>query len=238
MNADLQELRITPKELETLTGLEINELFIGGLLGGVYRPSLFKQPDRWLSFCFTEVAVLGLMAIFSLPLGLVAIRHTPAAIDNTASSLPFVWVTLTLTVLGMAAWHLYMVLRFRQLRSLAHLLDEVDRYHETLVAVDLLDQLDQARTIGQSSTPSLNWAEVLEVLRMTRESLVCGLMTEKTLRTNRSLLARRTELLTTIEGNLAVLRSLEVQHQASEQGRLIQEALEISLSVQRELRQP
>lgn len=60
-------------------------------------------------------------------------------------------------------------------------------------------------------------------------------MTEKILRHNRRQVARRQDLLGAIETNLATLSVLEVNHQATEYGQLLREALEIGLSVRQEV---
>jgi hypothetical protein len=60
-------------------------------------------------------------------------------------------------------------------------------------------------------------------------------MTEKILRENQGLLARRHDLFTNIENNLASLRTLEIKERANEYTELLNEALQIGMSVHQEV---
>ncbi|WP_421656799.1 hypothetical protein [Leptothermofonsia sp. ETS-13] len=134
------------------------------------------------------------MFIFTLLIRRWLIRDFAGVIAAVISDLPtiltFLAVTLGLTAIAMIAWNIYIALKVKSLKSLAHLLDEVDRYNDVIQAVDVLDQLEE---VGNTRV-ALNREQVLEALTIARKSLVCGLMTERILRQNRKLLARGYEL--------------------------------------------
>jgi hypothetical protein len=232
MKPDLEDLKIHLTELERLSGLDISNNFVGGVLGGVYRPTVFRHPLRLLSFLLTELLVGLLIFIFTLPVGLLTIRNTTGTIDQLPVISQFLQITLGTTALVALGWNVAMWVRAKRLTMLMHLLDDLDRYHDVLQAVDLLDQLEAA---GNSQINLNNRSEVLEALRMTRDSLVAGLMTEKILRQSRGLLSRRYDLLSSIETNLTSLRSLEIQHHATEYGQVLNQALQIGISVHQEV---
>jgi hypothetical protein len=237
MKPDLEQLRITGRELEELSGFDVSSVFIGGVLGGIVRPSVFQNPGRSFWFWLTEIIVSILVFIFTLPFGLLAVRDSA----NLASSFPiilrFLGTTLGITLIVVTGWNLYMRVKAKQLRMLMHLLDEVDKYSEVLQAVDILDQLDAIGIDPIGSIPnSLNRSEVLEALVVSRSSLISGLMTEKILRKSKGLLSRRYDLLTNIEDNLIALKALEVRHQGEEYGQLLNEALQIGMSVHQEVK--
>jgi hypothetical protein len=234
MNPELKALAITPKELERLTGFEVNDLFIGSIIGGSFRPGIFKSPKRILSFGFVQVFALILAMILTLPLGLIIIRNNANSVSDLATISKFLQVTLSVTVTLVFGWNLAMQLRSRAFLPLARLLDDVDQFNDVVRAVDVVDRLD---TIGTLQVQAMNRQQAIEALAIARSSLVCGLMTEKILRQNRSLLARRTDLINNIEANLASLRALEVNNQASEYVELLNEALKIGMSVQQEMEQ-
>ena len=125
-----------------------------------------------------------------------------------------------------------MWLKIKQFRTLLHLLDEVDKYNEVVEAVNILDKLE---AVGNLQVKSLNRDKILEALNVTRDSLVCGLMTEKILRGRRGLLSRNYDLFNNIENNLTTLRTLEVNNQANEYGQLLNNALQIGMSVRKEM---
>ncbi len=242
MQPDLADLKITERELERLTGCDVGSIFIGGVFGGVYRSSALRDPKRLLAFCLTEIVVFLLALVFSLPIGLSTLRNTTESVNQASSMGAFLLVTVSIAGLVMIAWNLYMAVKGKRFRSLMPLLDEIDRYHDVLDAIALLEQLESvAMTSPGTANPGIvnfgieERVAVLEALRITRDSLVAGLVTEKILRDHRGLLARRHELLATIETNLATLQTLEVTHQADEYGHFLNQALQIGISVHQEV---
>ncbi|HEY9882478.1 MAG TPA: hypothetical protein V6C98_02600 [Thermosynechococcaceae cyanobacterium] len=234
MNPELKQLTITAKELEQLTGFEVTDLFIGGLVGGAYRPNLFKTQKRCIAFCFTQLLVFILVFIFTLPLGLIVVRNHTNSVDDLPTISRFLQTTLGISILAVVGWNASMRFKSKALKPLAHLLDEVDKYNEVVQAVSVVNRLE---AIGNLQTYSIDRKQAIEALTIARNSLICGLMTEKILRQSRGLLARRIDLLANIEANLTTLRTLEVTNQASEYVELLNEALQIGMSVHEEVQQ-
>lgn len=231
MRPDLEELKITERELENLSGFDVNEVFVGGVFGGVYRPSIFQNTKRLAYFCLTELFVLILTFIFTLPIGLLAIRNYTNASNDIPVIFHFLQINSGISLLVFISWNVYMGLKVKQIKALLHLVDEVDKYNEVIQAVAILDKLE---AVG-IQVNLINRNEVIEALNVTRDSLVCGLRTEKILRENRGLLARRYDLFDNIENNLTTLRTLEVNNQANEYGQLLNNALQIGMSVHKEV---
>ncbi|MEL6381058.1 MAG: hypothetical protein AAFQ89_01015 [Cyanobacteria bacterium J06626_18] len=224
MNSDLESLRITKAQLEKLTGLDIGSVF----MGGVVRPSTFRSVRRVLSLIVTEGSVLGVVFIICLGLGLVIARSLSSFNNVTVLLL----IGLGITVVSAIAWNAYQWRRYRTLRSLAHLLDEVDRHNDIVQALQVMDELG---TVPAARQGLPNREEVLKALETTRDSLISALMTERILRRHRPLIERRQELFSNIETNLTTLHTLHVNNQASEYQQFLEEALEIGLAVQREI---
>jgi hypothetical protein len=233
MNADLEDLRISDRELERLSGLDVSNIFVGGIFGGVYRPSIFQSVSRSLQFLLTEVLVFALLFIFTLPLGLAVTRNSVNSFNQWSVVLLFLQTTLGTAIVLMIGWNLYMGLRVRRMKSLMRLLDEVDQFNQVLSAIDVLDRLNAVK----SSQQQFDRQQVLSALGLARDTLVSGLTTEKILRDSRGLLARSGDLAANIERNLVAIETLEVSDRADEYGQLLGEALQIGLSVQREVQQ-
>ena len=233
MNADLEDLRISDRELERLSGLDVSNVFVGGIFGGVYRPSIFQSVSRSLQFLLTEVLVFALLFIFTLPLGLAVTRNSVNSFNQWSVVLLFLQTTLGTAIVLMIGWNLYMGLRVRRMKSLMRLLDEVDQFNQVLSAIDVLDRLNAVK----SSQQQFDRQQVLSALGLARDTLVSGLTTEKILRDSRGLLARSGDLAANIERNLVAIETLEVSDRADEYGQLLREALQIGLSVQREVQQ-
>jgi hypothetical protein len=228
MQPDLEALKITPKELENLTGLDISDTF----MGRVYRPSVFQYRSRLLSFALTEILTFGLILIFCLPISLVLARGIGHLSGDISSTFWFLVTTLGLSVAIALCWNVLMWYKGKSLKVLAHLLDEVDQHNEIIQAIDIIDELG---SVKNSAIALIDRPDVIDALNATRESLCCGLMTEKILRKNKRLIARRYELFTSIETSIARLQHLQVNSQANEYGQLFNEALRIGRSVQREV---
>ena len=224
-SANLDNLRIGTKELDQLTGLDISET----TMGWAYRHRAFA-PQRRLSWISDQLLTFGVSLIFSLPITVLLARG--ASGDNMQA----VWRWLPVGGVSAAAltatWTGYRWREGKRLSTLSHLLDDIDRFNETVAAVEILEELGS----NQNSQLNLeNRQEVLEALHLTRESLVCGLMTERVMRKHQRLMARRAEMFLSIERNLATLQLFQVSDEVSDYGRLLNEAIQIGTSVHREL---
>ena len=114
--------------------------------------------------------------------------------------------------------------------TLCSLLDEVDKYNTVIQAIHINDQLE---AVGTTEMSLSDRTKVVEALKLTKEDLVQVLKSEKILRENRSFIAGNLELFAT---NLRAIRALQVSDRASEYRCLLNEALQIAVSVQEEMR--
>ncbi|WP_449417469.1 hypothetical protein [Phormidium nigroviride] len=237
MQQDLEELRITEKELEELSGVTLSDVVMGNLYRtSVLRESLIgkKRRDRQqlASFIFNEILIFGLTLIISVPITLVIAKNT-ASVPDTQAFFQFLQLTLFLSILLSCGWNIYMWLKAKPLAALANLADEVEKYNEVIKAVDIIDKLT---AVGNLPLNLINRDDAIKALNVTRDSLICALRTERILRENQEFIGRRYELFVNIENNLTALMAFDVNNQASEYGRLLNEALEIGMSVHKEVR--
>lgn len=224
MQPDLDSIKITEEDLEQLSGLEINNLF----MGNVCRPSVLYSSKKLLSYILTQVLWLGLICIFVIPVGFIIAQNI---VNFPESIFKVLRITLGLSLVTILAWNFYTWLKGKRMKSLANLLDEVDKYNEVVQAVDVMNKLTAVGSIEVDP----NRKKVTEALSVTRDSLVSALMVERILREHKDVITRRHQLLTNIENNLSALMTLEVNQQASEYGGLINSALLIGMSVQEEM---
>jgi len=238
MHSRLDDLRITTHDLDTITGLDISDVFMGKAV----RPSVFRTPPRLLSFVVSEIMTLGLIVIFCLPTSLVIAKNIPGFTDSAANTIQFLQISVGISLGIFAAWNGYLWFRSNALKTLAHLLDDVDKHNEIIDALQVLDELTAVRSSttqmdAESTLPLDDRIGILQALGATRESLVSGLMTERVLRKYQRSLARRHDLFTNIETNLATLQSLQLNHAANDYGHLLNDALQIGMSVRHEIEQ-
>jgi hypothetical protein len=122
------------------------------------------------------------------------------------------------------------VILWVKFKSVRRLVKEVDRYNEVIKAVDINDQLEEA---GNQGVGLSDREKVIQALDVMKADLVRALKTERILRENKKFIAKNPQLFTT---NLTVLTALQVSDQASEYGRVLDQALQIAVGVQEEMR--
>ena len=226
MKSDLEDLIISQDQLEQLTELEVGTIFIGG----VVRPSALRSPGQLCSFLVAEFSLLAVVFIVCLGLGLVIVRSW--ASFNNLFGLIAVVVGVTITVA--IAWHGYQWQRYKALKTLSHLLDEVDRHNDIVQTIRVMDELRLAQSPAAASSLR-NRTEIIAALEATRDSLISALMTERILRCHQTVLQQGRDLMGSIETNLVALQALHINNQAIEYQQFLQEALEIGLAVQQEM---
>ena len=228
IQADLDELRIPEKELEDLSGIALSD----GFAADFYRLAAFRDSKKLFSFVLNELLIFGVTLVVSLPVALLASKNQ-VGFSDAQIFIRVLQITLGLSLAITVAWNVYKWVKAKPLATLAGLLDEVEKYHEVIKALDIIDRLTAA---GNLQANLINRGDAIEALKITRESLVCALKTERILRENKDFIGRRYELFANIESNLAALMALDVSDRATEYGRLLNEALEIGMSVHKEVR--
>ena len=237
MQPDLEELRIKEQEIEELSGINLSDILMGNLYRfSVIRDGLIgkKRRDRQklASLIVNEVLIFGLTLIISLPITLLTTKNTASAPD-TQAFFQFLQLTLVLSMVLTIGWNIYMWWKAKPLAALANLAEEVEKYNEVIKALDIIDKLT---AVGNLPINLINREEAIKALNVTRDSLICALKTERILRENQEFIGRHYELFVNIENNLSALMAFDINNQASEYGRLLNEALEIGMSVHKELR--
>jgi len=229
MQADLSELIIPEKELDELSGIALSD----GFAADFYRPAALRDGKKLFSLLVNELLIFCVTLVFSLPIALLANKHNVGLFSDSEIFVRVLQITLGWSLAITVAWNVYQWVKAKPLETLAGLLDEVEKYHEVIQALDIIDRLTAA---GNLQANLINRADAIEALKITKESLVCALKTERILRENQQFIDRRYELFANIESNLAALMALDVSDRATEYGRLLNEALEIGMSVHKEVR--
>ncbi|MHC5615102.1 MAG: hypothetical protein ACYTXA_30025 [Nostoc sp.] len=215
MQPDLIGLEISKGELRRLTGFDPEDVF---------RPSVLRDSKKRLGFFINEMLVT--LALTPIIVGSV---YAFIILPTIGSSIRLGILLLILVpipiLVGRSLW--------RQLtcpEGLTILLDEVDKYHDLINAIDINDQLAASGNV-ESSIHERD--QVTAALQLIREDLVRALKTERILRDNKKLLANNQELFV---NNLASLQALQLSSQAGEYAQLLNQSLQIAIDVQAEIR--
>lgn len=211
MQSDLQGLKITKGELKHLTGIHIND---------VYRPAIMQDAKKRADFISETLREVGYSFL---------IIFVPVTLIGAILNLP--WFITILSALIAAVALRYKKFKDNSKKSLVDLLEDVDRYNAVIKAIDINDQLESVGNIGVGVQDR---EKVIEALKLTREDLVRALKTEKIIRENQSFIASNQEM---FSSNLTAVKALQVSDRASEHGHLLNEALQIAISVKEEMRQ-
>ena len=236
MRDDLQGLEITLQELRYLTNLPVKyEL-----------PRITKRFQtifrRWITkFQGSEsptAIFLGLSSCIIIYL-LFEICVSFLAIWLPLPPIPS-WILLILSagfLIYGAQCSLYLLWRQRKYivhtsmtTSLEILLNDVDRYNTVIKAIEINDQIEAA---GNQEVMIKDRGRVVAALQMARVDLVRALKTEKIFRENKKFIISNSDLFTE---NLTHLTAAYVAEKATEHGRLLNEALQIAIEVQNEMR--
>ncbi|MDF5712047.1 MAG: hypothetical protein PUP90_31335 [Nostoc sp. S4] len=233
MRDDLQDLEISQNELQKLTNLPVNEklLIITNIFlkfGKIYLQKIKGSEGATVIFIGFSTFIFSYI-LFDLILKIfVSWLTIPSWIFL---------IILGLWVGGMTQTILYMLWKSRNkfvkrnmTNSLEILLKDVNRYNAVIRAIDINDQIEEA---GNPEVVIKERESVVAALKLTKADLVRALKTERILRENKNFILSNTEL---FANNLATLTAMQVQEQATEHGRLLNEALQIALDVQHEMK--
>jgi hypothetical protein len=211
---DLISLEISKGELRRLTGFDPEDVF---------RPSIMADREKRLGFLINE----GLVAVALTPIivgGIYAFIILPTIGSSIKLGIILLILVPISVVVGRSLWR-----RFTCPQALTILLDEVDKYHSVINAIDINDQL---ATSGNAQSSINDRDKVIAALQLIREDLVRALKTERILRDNKKLLANNQELFV---NNLANLQALQLSSQAGEYAQFLNQSLQIALDVQAEI---
>lgn len=222
MRDDLQGLDISHDQLQELTNLPVNNklIIITDTIGRFYQQLLKKA----------QAAEMGTLVFLGLAISLCIYL-----LIKLSS-----WVSLIILIIwvgGIAQTGLYFIWKRKNkilhqnvTSSLRILLNDVERYNSVIKAIDINDQIEDVGNLGVGIQER---ETVLAGLKLTRDDLVRAIKTERILRENKSFIITNADLFT---NNLATLASMQVNEEATEHGRLLNEALQISLDVQHEMK--
>jgi hypothetical protein len=207
MQTDLQGLEITKGELKHCSGVSID---------AVFRPPTVQKFSSEISKTFLIVGLIGfscwiLIQAFPEQLLILITLHSLAAISLIVND--FKKINFS-----------------KKNRNLVRIFEDVTRYNSLIKAIDINDQIE---AVGNSGVRLKNREQVIQALRLTREDIIRALKTERILRENEDFIKLNSQL---FENNLMALTALQVSDEASEHGRLLNEALEIVVDVQEEMR--
>lgn len=206
MRADIQGLEITVGELKHLCGAGPDRLY---------------RPASATNFAREALKTVGLIVLVVISCWLLVAIFPRAYLF---------WFAFHLAaIVGLIfedAWKIWC----SQNKHLVNLFDDVDRYNGIVKAIEINDKIEDA---GNAEVKIGARSKVIQALQLIRDDLVRALKTERILRENKKFVATNSEL---FANNLRTLNALQISDRATEQGRLLNEALQLAVGVQAEMK--
>jgi hypothetical protein len=232
MQADLENLQITAEDLENLVDLDTST----ALAVDIYRGLTLKNPKQMLSVLLTEILIFILVLIFVMPVSLILIRNAGTLPGNTDGVIRLLTLISSISLLGVSIWNFYLWQQVKQVKFLARLIDKVDKYNRIIQAIALIDELESASRSPSRFNNLSTRKEVIQALSITKETLSSALQAEMLMRKHRKFLSNHYELFANLEENLTSLMSFSLSDRVDEYSRLLNESLQIGISVHKELK--
>lgn len=232
MRADLQDLVITEKSFNEVTGVEISELqdlSTSEKIRG-YKKFVRFLFRPWIYLClfilFSSIILLPLVWVISQCLGIVFVdlRLTWSSALKTAA-----YISIPLSVLLTFITLSERKQRKKLLIHLRPLFDEFERYNQVIQAIAIKDQLEE---IEFGKAESERREPVLHTLKEMKEDLIRALKVERILRENKNIVDLNPEI---FESSFTALRVEKINAQGSEYSQLIDETLKIGMNVRSEM---
>jgi hypothetical protein len=214
MRSDLQSLVLSEKDFKEFTGMSLHSI-------------VDSKPGNELYWLCTIFSFLSFTSFYIIMI-----------INANYFGHRFFWIGF-LCFLGIGVFLGTMVGGFlRETRmkmyttqeSLRGLILEIMKYNDILRGINIKDQLENAGNKGVAAESRL---KLLEALQLTRADLIRALKTEKILRDNRSFISQNPEMFTS---NLSAINAIKINDQAGEWGRLFDQTMQVSITVQEEMR--
>lgn len=235
MNSDSEDLQISDETLQKISGISIHDSFLGEYYRVWAKVSHQESNEEKRNAALLKFSGLEL-GLFFLTL-VIASGTTLLVIKNSWNSAnPNYWIPVA-SSLGLTAFlffiiNLYVYLSSKSLIYLLNLLNELDNYERI---VTIFYRMDGLITDGYMEQDTENRNQMIEALKITKDSFIHALKAERLVREYHQI-QLPDDLFHQLDRNLSDLIDFDVQGQDGHYGRLINETLEIGISVHRELR--
>lgn len=227
MQVNWQKLKITQTQLDEILNFDL-KLSLAVEIGQLF----FLKQSNYTSLLIAEASGLFLVCSLSFPIILILFRNFNWLTNNPAGFTFILAIAIIISFLCSIVFNYYLWQRAKQLKVFAVLLDKVKQYNHLIDSLSLMSELN-AVTANFGKTKEIT--ELKTALNLTRNSLIRSIELEKIINRDRHLASNRDLLLANLESGLINLDSL-VSVDTNDYDRLFSEAIDLGLSVHRELR--
>lgn len=228
---------ISTTEVDELAALEFND----SLAIALYRGIVLRHPPSLLSLLVTELGMLGLLVIVLLPMPLIALQTAGLLSTRVTDTIPLLLVLFGFAVALLLIWNRWLWIRAKSMKTLAHLLPEVDRFNRTVHMLIWLEetpglpptQPPTPHTVNLDTDETAMRTEAIAWLQTTRDHVVRALRTAHLRRQNPTFRQLDSELGIILETTLTSMMSLEINTADTRYYPIFNDALQINLNLHR-----
>lgn len=233
MNPDLQELVITEKYFQEITGVAVEE--INELIKSEEKQNSFKRvKNRILEFASYFFAFLLVSSLFLCPIVWITSNVLGILIEGLKQNLSSALRIAAYISTPLSIWITFSLLsdfkeRQKSLIYLRTLFEDFERYNQVIQAIHVKDQLEEV----ESRVPNSEEREaLLQTLLIMRGDLIRALKIEKILRENQKVVDLNPDI---FESSFTALQVERIQKRGNEYSQLISETLKIGVHVRSEM---
>ncbi len=232
MRSNLENLEISPEEIETILDLS----WFDSLAIDLYRALVFRDRQNIFSLVLTNISIFILSLILIVPINLIWLRSSVRLFNHSIGFTYLLLIALFIIGILILIWNWYLWRKAKQYKILALSIAKVKKYNKLMQNLVALDEIRTVSNRDRDSNYIQNRQAIIEALQITKNSLLDALQIEKIIVNRQNVNSDRSELFAELENHLVALMSFESNLETNEYDRLINEVLEIGISVHRSLR--
>ncbi|MGL5808157.1 MAG: hypothetical protein ACRC2R_20775 [Xenococcaceae cyanobacterium] len=232
MRSNLENLKISPEEIETILDLS----WFDSLAIDLYRALVFRDYQNIFSLVLTNISIFILSLVLIVPINLIWLRSSVRLFNHSIGFTYLLSIAIFLVGILILIWNWFLWRKAKQYRTLAMSIAKVKKYNKLMQNLVALDEIRTVSNRDRDSNYIQNRQAIIEALQITKNSLLDALQIEKIIVNRQNFNSDRSELFAELENNLVALMSFESNLETNEYDRLINEVLEIGISVHRSLR--
>ena len=229
---EANDLFISPTEIEDI--LQFN--FGTSLALEMARVLILRHKERYQSFWLLEAALLFLGMLFLVPINLLIWQKWLSDSNQLQSFIRVISCSIILSFAILLYFNGYLWQKAKKLKTIAIILKKIEGYNCLIKNLQLMAIFNNLSTISLPNSDRTS-SEIATALQITKDSLLKSIEIEKLiLRDRRLQLRERYQLFNNLEADLIEYMSFSHRQNTTENSQLLAEAIEIGLSVHKELR--
>lgn len=227
------QLKIESTELERI--LESN--LLNNLAIEMAKFVILSHNQNKLSFLITE-ATLGFLGIlFLVPINLLLGQKWFSTQNHKIGFAIAIFLAVVISLMLLLSLNIYLWQQAKKMKNIAKILLKIARYNDLIQNFQLITKFNNLSSVVNAKQTNTN-TEIFKILQITKDSLLKSLELEKFLLQHKQLqLQERYQLFNSLEDNLVqFISQFNQEENITEYQQLLNEAINIGLSVHQELR--